>query len=300
MTYSSATDSYQADFLENILDTTYKYGIPYIIDREKYEAVMKEFKKEVRIKDANVVEFHADYSKEEDGHICNYTFFAFPKNSPEGSKDFYDCSQFCDDYDCEYKEKFEEFVHAVLECVVGIDVPTAMNLRDEKVKELRRDFKEIDNLDSIILPQPPHSLIREKADDSAWIGLLKSLQQEKSGVWVKIDAEHPLPHDQEVIAYNKEWVHEDFNPSGTRVGFLNDIGFISAKWVDDQDCYTTCSEEGDDYTISQILPDGTRKTWCKYENGEAVEGYLPNMPTHFMLIPNTPDGFTWPYSIEKR
>lgn len=51
--------------------------------------------------------------------------------------------------------------------------------------------------------------------------------------------------------------------------------------------------------ISQILPDGTRKTWCRYENGEAVEGYLPNMPTHFMLIPKTPDGFTWPYNIEK-
>ena len=39
---------------------------------------------------------------------------------------------------------------------------------------------------------------------------------------------------------------------------------------------------------------------CKYENGEAVEGYLPNMPTHFMLIPKTPDGFTWLYNIEKR
>ena len=120
-----------------------------------------------------------------------------------------------------------------------------------------------------------------------------------TGVWVKIDADHPLPYGQEVIGYNKEWVEEDFNPSGTRVGFLNDIGFISAKWVNDQDCYTTCSEEGDDYTISQILPDGTRKTWCKYENGEAVEGYLPNMPTHFMLIPKTPDGFSWPYNAEK-
>ena len=119
------------------------------------------------------------------------------------------------------------------------------------------------------------------------------------GVWVKIDADHPLPYGQEVIGYNKEWVEEDFNPSGTRIGFLSDIGFISAKWVNDQDCYTTCSEEGDDYKIFEILPDGTRKTWCKYENGEAVEGYLPNMPTHFMLIPKTPDGFAWPYNTEK-
>ena len=130
--------------------------------------------------------------------------------------------------------------------------------------------------------------------------IIDSLQQEDPGIWIKIDADHPLPYGQEVIGYNKEWVHEDFNPSGTRVGFLNDIGFISAKWVNDQDCYGTCSEEGDDYNIYEILPDGTRKTWCKYENGEAVEGYLPNMPTHFMLIPKTPDGFAWPYNAEKK
>ena len=129
--------------------------------------------------------------------------------------------------------------------------------------------------------------------------IIDSLQKEESGVWIKIDADHPLPDGQEVIGYNKEWVTEDVNPSGTRIGFLTDEGFFSAKWVNDQDCYTTCYEEGDDYKISQILPDGTRKTWCKYENGEAVEGHLPNMPTHFMLIPRTPDGFNWPYNAEK-
>lgn len=151
MTYNSGTDSYQADFLENILDTTYKYGVPYIIDREKYESVMKEFKKEMRIKDADIVVFHANYDKKEDRDIYSYTFFAWPKNSPEGSEDFYDCSQFWDyDYDYKHKEKFEEFVHAILESVVGIDVPTAMNLRDEKAKELKRSFKELDELDHII------------------------------------------------------------------------------------------------------------------------------------------------------
>ena len=153
MTYDPSTGSYENDFLENILDTTYKYGVPYIIDREKYESVMKEFKKEVRIKDANVVVFHVDYNKDEekDRGIYSYAFFAWPKNSPEGSEDFYDCSQFWDyDYNCEHKEKFEEFVHAILESVVGVDIPTAMNLRDERVKELSLAFKELDELDNII------------------------------------------------------------------------------------------------------------------------------------------------------
>ena len=137
---------------------------------------------------------------------------------------------------------------------------------------------------------------------SAFKGAIKiaeSLQREQPGVWVKIDANHQPPYGQEVIGYNKEWINEDFNPSGTRIGFLSDVGFHSAKWNNDQDCYDTPCEEGDDYILSQIQPDGTRKTWCKYENGEAVEGYLPNMPTHFMLIPKTPDGFAWPYNTKK-
>ena len=156
MEYSEATGSYEAEFLENILDTAYKYGVPYIIDREKYEAVMKEFEKEVRFKDTNVVVFHADYNKdeEEDSGIYSYAFYAWPQNSPEGSEDFYDCSQFWDyEYDHKHKEKFEEFVHAILESVVGVDVPTAMNLCDRKVKELRRAFEELDELDNIIFSE---------------------------------------------------------------------------------------------------------------------------------------------------
>ena len=50
--------------------------------------------------------------------------------------------------------------------------------------------------------------------------------------------------------------------------------------------------------LFQVLPDGNRKTYCKHEHSNAIEGYLPNMPTHFMLIPRTPDGFTWPYNKE--
>ena len=37
-------------------------------------------------------------------------------------------------------------------------------------------------------------------------------------------------------------VAEDFNPNGTRVGFLSDDGFISAFWWDYQDCYETISK----------------------------------------------------------
>ena len=54
--------------------------------------------------------------------------------------------------------------------------------------------------------------------------------------WINYSKQKP-PLGEEVIAYNKKWIDEDFNPKGTRVGFLSDNGFISAFWWDTQDDY---------------------------------------------------------------
>lgn len=168
----------------------------------------------------------------------------------------------------------------------------------DKIEGRLEDRNDVRIADDMYYPESDFC-IRDDEDNKI-LSIIDSLQKEDPcGLWIRIDAKHPLPYGQEVIGYNKEWVNEDFNPSGTRIGFLSDIGFISAKWVNDQDCYATCSEEGDDYTLSQMMPDGTHRTWCKYENGNAVEGHLPNMPTHFMLIPKTPDGSAWSYNTEK-
>ncbi len=84
----------------------------------------------------------------------------------------------------------------------------------------------------------------------------------------------------EVIAYHEKWIDEDFNPNGTRVGFIQDDGFISASWNNEQDCYDTCKVEGDDYYkgVSGIPDmDNYYKQFAK-----------PNMPTHWMEIPTHP------------
>ena len=155
MTYSNATDSYEAELLENILDTDFRYGIPYKIDREKYEMVMKTFNKEIRIKNADVVVFHADYT-ESGGHgWCtddksnefNYTFYAWPKNSPEGSDDFYDCSLFWDfDYDYKQKETFDRFVHAILETVIEVDYEYLTELKNDLIREKNNIEEQIETI----------------------------------------------------------------------------------------------------------------------------------------------------------
>lgn len=108
--------------------------------------------------------------------------------------------------------------------------------------------------------------------------------------WLSVE-KYPLEdiNDAEVIGYNKEWIDPDWNPNGTRVGFLNGNGeFTSAKWCAHQDCYVTCSEEGDDYILLEEVGNGKIKKTARYKDGKGVDGYVANMPTHYMLIPKHP------------
>ena len=97
--------------------------------------------------------------------------------------------------------------------------------------------------------------------------------------WNKV-SEKELPFGKEVIAFNKEWINSDFNPNGTRIGFLQDDGFISASWNNDDDCYDTCYEEGDDYYKGVSGIPGAEIYYKQFA--------LPNMPTHWMEIPTHP------------
>lgn len=74
--------------------------------------------------------------------------------------------------------------------------------------------------------------------------------------WIAM-ADKPLDQNEmEVIAFHPEWIDADFNPNGTRVGFIGGEGtFISSRWIDYQDTY---------------------------ENDEEY------MPTHYMLMPLNP------------
>lgn len=88
--------------------------------------------------------------------------------------------------------------------------------------------------------------------------------------YIKISEQKPEVGVQ-VICFNKAWINEDFNPNGTRIGFLNgDDEFTTAHWWDYQDAYMTISksecEENHDY--SKDIQDNTE-------------------PTHWMKIPTT-------------
>lgn len=70
--------------------------------------------------------------------------------------------------------------------------------------------------------------------------------------WIKWSDKKPK-EGIEVIGYNPKWIDEDFNPNGTRIGFMNgDLEFTSAYWWDYQDSYltinkSTCNEDPNFY-----------------------------------------------------
>lgn len=83
--------------------------------------------------------------------------------------------------------------------------------------------------------------------------------------WLNFKEQEP-PFGEEVLAFNRKWIDEDFNPRGIRVGFLSDEGFISAFWYDEQDCYETISklqcESNKDFYRSHI--DNTEPEFWTY------------------------------------
>lgn len=155
MTYNPGTDSYESDFLEPIIDTGFRCNIPYKIDRDKYKEILEKNHQHMRIVDADVVVFGHDYCMHDDGEIWLYNFFAWPKNSPEGSDDFYDCFQF-DGTDTTHKNKnivveYHNFIRELMGCVIGIDMPAAITLRNDKAQDVYRALKELDEVDNIIM-----------------------------------------------------------------------------------------------------------------------------------------------------
>lgn len=58
--------------------------------------------------------------------------------------------------------------------------------------------------------------------------------------WRRYSEQKP-PIGEEVIAYHPDWVDEDDNPKGIRIGWQGDDDFTSAHWWSHQDCYMTIS-----------------------------------------------------------
>lgn len=66
--------------------------------------------------------------------------------------------------------------------------------------------------------------------------------------------DNQVPENTDLLVYNEEWINEDDNPEGIRIGFFNGDQWASAGW---------CIEHGEYHTITDL-------------------------PTHYSLLPKSP------------
>ena len=148
MYYNESTDSYVSKNLEEMPGTGLMFGVPYIIDRDKYESVLEKRHFDMRIKDADVVTF--SMSSNGIGDVL----FAFPKNSrPEGSNDFYDCFSFYnDDFETQDQrnEEFQKFMAEMAGCVTGPSPTHCHELKKELIRDIRESLGFISAIDEIL------------------------------------------------------------------------------------------------------------------------------------------------------
>ena len=150
MRYYEETGSYQNDPFESILDTGFRYDVPYRIDRKKYEDLLRSYDTNARIVDADVVMFRAEYYENDEGER-NYAFFAWPGNSPEGSHDFYDCILLTDDKYVSTKAEFEKFAHGMTGCIIEPDKDCINRDIDKMRNTIRTIKKHIATLQKILI-----------------------------------------------------------------------------------------------------------------------------------------------------
>lgn len=88
--------------------------------------------------------------------------------------------------------------------------------------------------------------------------------------WIETKNELP-PFGTEVLAYDKTYVDEDFNPEGIRTAYLQEDmpNDYSAKWV-----------------IAMWNP--MQDVWETVEEGDVIEGETIYAPSHWMQKPTPP------------
>jgi hypothetical protein len=109
-------------------------------------------------------------------------------------------------------------------------------------------------------------LIHNTSQRGAFIHGMKRTLELLQPKWIEIKSEDDLPPiSEEVLFFNKEWINEDFNPRGIRVGFRTDEDFISAHWWDYQDTYMNISHSDCDNNdeFSQEIRDNIEPTHWK-------------------------------------
>lgn len=151
MHYDSGIGCYTNTYLERILDTQFYYGVPYHIDKDKYNDIILNYVGASNFDDI-VVTFSVQIEKdEEDNDNSAYVFFIHPENDLDEDNYQYDCISFYStDYDGAQRLCFTEFVISILNCVIEPSIQDIQKAKGSIINNINKELKYIKKLDKII------------------------------------------------------------------------------------------------------------------------------------------------------
>lgn len=121
----------------------------------------------------------------------------------------------------------------------------------KKLIELRINAGVIDNRSNYALFNEG---MRKGSEIAREIILSKWQEAER---WRNAEEELP-PLGEEVLFFHEDWIDEDFNPKGVRIGFRLDDDYVTAHYWSHQDCYMTISHSECDNNAA--FSDKTKKS----------------------------------------
>ena len=132
------------DNIEKILDTEYLCGVAYKIDKKKYDKVAAGINNPSRFKDTDVVTFsiYADLDCIDSDTSVMSSLIVWPENTI----DQYDCFSFIDGAEWD----FEDFVHQITDCVIGVDIECNAKIKANLEKDIATKQKYVETLNKII------------------------------------------------------------------------------------------------------------------------------------------------------
>jgi len=121
--YEDAVDDFEVHYprFGAIFDTKYRWEVPYLIDVEKYKAVVNT---ELSDEQLRSLRLSAHFWGMHCNQVLNFTFYSWSSQDDEDDTcNQYDCLQY-GEYNGAGRKSYEEFkakVMAVTDCIIGVD-----------------------------------------------------------------------------------------------------------------------------------------------------------------------------------
>ena len=141
-----------SDPFERILDTGYFYGIPYVIDRKKYDELFNGGEAgDTHLPPTEAVVFRHEECKDSDDNVYAEIFYVYPAADVVITDMMIDVISYCKMIDGDdFMKRYERAVRSVLSCVQRVSEDEVYKQKEKILKDIEESNAQIRFLDTLL------------------------------------------------------------------------------------------------------------------------------------------------------